>query len=92
MPWIITTDHLATIDDTINRTGRKTKGWTPALEPTAVPFRLYDDDGELYFTGLIARASLDGDESAAFGPLNFGAADAGCTRMDFFEHGGWKTL
>lgn len=58
-----------------------------------VRFRLLDDDGEVYYGGAIAASWLEGDEDRAFGPLSFGAADAGCTEMQYRNgHGDWETL
>jgi hypothetical protein len=53
------------------------------------PFRMYDDDNELYYEGF-----LFGNE---FGPLDdYGTPNAGCTRIDVFEKKdgkeGWVTV
>lgn len=56
-------------------------------------FRLYDDDGELYFTGLcLDLDQQDGD--SAFQPLDWATADSGCTRMDYRKKGdkAWTIL
>lgn len=56
-------------------------------------FRLYDDDGELYYEGLCHR--LDhAPEGSAFEPLDWAMNEAGCTRMDYRKKGEtkWKTL
>ena len=45
-------------------------------------FRLYDDDGELYFQGM-CKDLHDQDEDSAFGPLNWAMNDSGCTRIDY---------
>ena len=53
-------------------------------------FRMYDDDGELYYTGLFIG---DADSEDGFKPLDdFGEGNAGCTRIDYFEKGKWVTL
>lgn len=57
-------------------------------------FRLYDDDGELYYTGRQAFVDpAEADEDAEFGPLNdFGMPNDGAVRLDYWEDGEWKTL
>lgn len=49
-------------------------------------FKIYDDDGELYYTGLyIARDGADLGEDA-FGPLeDFGAPNAGATEIRYLN-------
>lgn len=49
-------------------------------------FRMYDDDGNLYYEG---RAN-----DICFDPIDdFGEPNAGCTRIDFRnEEGTWQTL
>ncbi|UUZ75480.1 hypothetical protein LP414_27580 [Polaromonas sp. P1(28)-13] len=56
-------------------------------------FRLFDDDGELYYEGLCKDLD-DQDEDNAFQPLDWARNDAGCTRMDHRKIGkvGWATL
>ena len=47
-----------------------------------VTFRLYDDDGNLYYQGRYF--GLDGDEEMAFGPLmDYGMPNAGCTELRY---------
>ena len=54
--------------------------------PKAKRFRMYDDDGTLYYEG-----ALVGDDE--FAPLDdFGEPNAGCTRIDIFENGKWAPL
>ena len=56
-------------------------------------FRLLDDDGELYYEGVISEDWLNGEEHLAFAPLRFAEADAGATEMRYYAHGiGWQTL
>lgn len=56
-------------------------------------FRLFDDDGELYYTGLCLDLD-DQDGDSAFQPLDWAMNDSGCTRMDYRKKGAteWKTL
>lgn len=54
-------------------------------------FRLLDDDGEVYYVGVIDTVYCS--EAKAFSPLDdFGTPNAGCTEMQYFENGEWKTL
>lgn len=51
-------------------------------------FRLYDDDGVLYFEG----ASSDRDSERAFDPLDWAQQDSGCTEIRYLIGVDWKTL
>jgi hypothetical protein len=62
--------------------------------PTAKKFRMKDDDGEVYYEGLIAFADTDliGTETE-FRPLDqFGMPNAGCTSIEYLENGKWCPL
>lgn len=64
--------------------------WTKEAD---IEFRLFDDDGELYYVGVCD--DLDNqDQSGAFEPLDWAMGDSGCTRMDYRKKGEkvWKTL
>ena len=51
-------------------------------------FRMYDDDGELYFTGLYV-----GDDYDLFAPLDdYGQPAAGCTSIQYKLDGKWETI
>jgi len=55
-------------------------------------FRMKDDDGEVYYEGRIILLD-DADPEAEFGPMdNFGAPNAGCTSIEYFENGKWEYL
>lgn len=56
-------------------------------------FRLFDDDGELYYEGL-CKDLENQDEQSAFAPLDWAMNDAGATRMDYRKVGErtWETL
>ena len=50
-------------------------------------FRMYDDDGEWYYTGRII-GEYDG-----FEPLDdYGMPNAGCTEIKFLSDGKWTTI
>lgn len=55
-------------------------------------FRLLDDDGEVYFEGLITDEALNGSEDWAFEPLDTLGRGYGCTEMQYRKGGKWETL
>jgi hypothetical protein len=78
--WMITKDL---IDDGANE-GRKSAGFKPG-KPMTVKFRMYDDDMELYFTGIM--------EEEDFHPLDdFGMPGYGCTTLETNIGLGWDIL
>ncbi len=99
--WIITKDLLADTSEpegtNLNAVGVMGPGSiTPEQEAQLLArkgraFRMYDDDGEHYYSG---RFIGDDDSEDAFGPLeDFGTPNAGCTRIDYGREGGkWVTL
>jgi len=56
-------------------------------------FRLYDDDGELYYEGVCLNLD-DQDGDSAFEPLDWAMSDVGCTTMKYRKKGAaiWQTL
>jgi hypothetical protein len=93
MRWLITRDLIGGGEDAFrygNVTGSEAQAHFITL-PDVVPFRLYDDDGILYYEGF-CRGLKDASEEQAFAPLDWAANHAGCTRMDYKEDGKWKTL
>lgn len=54
-------------------------------------FRMYDDDGILYYSGWLAyRPEAEGEEHVITGPLvDFGAPNAGCTAIEYPGHPDW---
>lgn len=61
--------------------------WAEASLPHR--FRLFDDDGYLYFEGR----SDDCDSEEAFAPLDWAMGDSGCVRIDYLgEDGEWREL
>lgn len=54
-------------------------------------FRMYDDDGELYFEGILL--GNDESEEEGFAPLDdYGTPDSGCTEIRYYTNGKWETL
>lgn len=55
-----------------------------------VPFRMRDDDGELYYVGAFVGDSTSED---GFGPLDdYGRPNAGCTSIEYRRAGVWEVL
>ncbi len=51
-------------------------------------FRLYDDDGELYYEGRCTSQMTE----AAFAPLDWAMANAGCTDLQYLNKGKWESM
>jgi len=98
--WIITRDHLYRDDDPIIQDETGTMGPRDATEEQCQllrngigrPFRMYDDDGILYYSGRIlffdgnGRVHVNDDElpEEAFGPLDdFGRPNAGAVEIRY---------
>jgi hypothetical protein len=56
------------------------------VELPKVKFKLFDDDGELYYEGRLHDDDECLNQSAA---LDFGMADAGCTTIKVLRDGEW---
>lgn len=96
--WIIDHDHLSAEDGETGAVG--TAGPAHASDELLARldnghghvFRLYDDDGELYYTGrgIWIDHQDEPDEDAAYGPLgDFGLPFAGCTSVRWAGHHEW---
>src|SRR5215471_15138251 len=51
-----------------------------------IPFKLFDDDGELYYSGILTDDDECENQTAA---LRWGESYAGCTRIEVFRNGEW---
>jgi len=90
--WVITVDHLHQRDpdgfekDEAGTTGPRGCTMRPeeiSGHPKAKEFRMYDDDGELYYSGFY----LGPDDETLFAPLDdFGTPNAGATSI-YYENG-----
>jgi hypothetical protein len=82
--WIIAKDYISNGMDS-RLTGPRNKSRHTANESN---FRMYDDDGELYYAGTI-WGDYDG-----FEPLDdFGMPNAGCTSIRYQnKEGEWEVL
>lgn len=87
--WIIDTDHTYDPNhDVLDDSGRLgPRNINPDLQAQlkagkGVAFKMYDDDGELYYSGRII--SYDGEDFEGFEPLDdFGTPNAGAVRIDY---------
>lgn len=110
--WIIDKDHLFEDDDPPENNEAGVTGPSNAPDELLTrltagegrAFRMFDDDGELYYSGRVivrgrdgtAWRDVDGGEED-FGPLrDFGTPNAGCShikyRQTFAGHAVWETL
>jgi hypothetical protein len=91
--WIITKDFLWEEGDDVPSRANKVKSQNFNHDyfylQELVKFYLFDDDGELYYEGMMTKKYLD---DYGFGPLDWAMADSGCTYMEYYENGVWKQL
>lgn len=101
--WVITQDHLwdAEYDyASWNVTGvMGPRDISPEItmllnNGEGVPFKMYDDDGELYYSGRIIVPKAEKDGELLFRPLSdFGTPNAGATEIRYQNaEGKWETL
>jgi hypothetical protein len=84
--WKITEDLICNG----SAVGTCSRDWSEddAKERLMVKFRMYDDDGNLYYEGVI-----DEDAANPFGPLDdFGRPNDGCTTLYTFERMKWRQV
>jgi hypothetical protein len=74
---LIESDPFDTVDTQVGR-------WDPQ-NPANKTFRLYDDDGSLYFEGQ-ASAEVE------FEPLDYFGRSYGCTEIRYYNKGRWEQL
>jgi hypothetical protein len=101
MAFLITRDHIADTSEpegtNLNAVGVLGPRTITDAEEAALKanggtaFRMYDDDGELYYAG---RYLGDPNSEEAFEPLEcFGTPNAGAVRIDYRQPSGkWETL
>jgi hypothetical protein len=97
--WKVTKDTLAEPGDrpgtNLNAVGMMGPHGCKVLTDAEMPnrFRMYDDDGVLYYEGITDADLENGDEDDVFAPLNdFGTPNAGATRIDYWIAGKWVTV
>lgn len=100
--WIITEDLIADEDAPIGSYSNAVGVTGPRSAPEhliealkagkGLQFKMYDDDGEHYYTGRGIADKYDlGSEEFAYGPLgNFGMPNAGCTLIKWTNHPEWN--
>ena len=79
--FVITKNHPSVTDD------GKLKIRTDFVKTKEMKykFRLYDDDGELYFSGYSSKMD-------SFVPLDYYGENFGCTRIDYYNEKKWSML
>lgn len=83
--WKITADYI----ENGRAIGTSSPLWTEdkAADYLLLPFRMFDDDKNLYYEGVI------NDESSGLEPLDdFGAPNAGCTMISIFQFAKWRMI
>jgi hypothetical protein len=103
MPWTITKDFIAdpaarqpSNANAVGMVGPRNAKLTAEeilRHPQARRFRMRDDDGELYYEGVMVVTPEDGEE-AEFSPLSdFGSPNAGATSIEYQGPDGiWEPL
>lgn len=95
--WIIDVDHTEDAGSEHNEMGTTGPNWASDEHVAKLTanlgfgrmFRMYDADGELYYSGRLIDGRDDRDVEW-FGPLDdFGRPNAGCTSIEYFEDGKW---
>lgn len=105
--WVVTKDYIHDdtpladwgklgkgVDVNVQGPGRATPEEIRKAELEGQPFRMYDDDGILYYSGRCWSFDGDGSEQA-FGPLDdYGKPNAGATEIRYRDRttGKWETL
>lgn len=94
--WVITYDHLESTHERIIGPHNSTEAQREILAhprtnaDKLARFRIYDDDGELYFSGYFLG---DSESEDAFGPLDdYGMPDSGATEIRYLRGEVWETL
>jgi hypothetical protein len=83
--WTITKDHIYGGQDVGTIGPRIATLSAGEIIKEGYHFKLYDDDGNLYYEGY----STTNDDESAFGPLwDFGMPNAGCTGIKYRDKSG----
>lgn len=87
---VVTPELETTLTTFLENIGGKAPG-RGNLPESATWWRMFDDDRELYYEGILIGDSED--ETEGFSPLdNYGTPGAGCVRIDYYIDGKWDTL
>lgn len=90
--WVITKDYNPTpgapSGTNANAHGMRSRGcpnWM-LTRPGLLPFRLLDDDANVYYEGVMVPFDEHNDFADGFEPLdNFGEGNAGCTSLEYLD-------
>ena len=83
--WVITTDHLDNMPANVAGPRDATEDQIAMAREKGTRFKIYDDDGILYYSGRYWEPSGDID----FGPLDdYGAPNAGATEIRYRDASG----
>lgn len=87
MPFLITKDIIddGVMNDTFFYKGSQKSPTEGQKATLTIPFRLLDDDDEVYFEGLCSNSS-------SFAPLDYFGSAYGCTDIQYFENEKWESL
>lgn len=92
--WVITKDYLDMGTSDVGRAGPSDAPLDLLAQLNAGKghtFKLYDGDGELYYTGRLITTGDMADEEHCFAPLDdFGTGWAGCTEVRWPGHAEWN--
>lgn len=86
--WIIKRDYVTRKGEECYRAGTASHDWKPeyAKRPDVLKWKAYDDDGELYYAGLlIDDVYCEGQVRV----LEYTMWDAGCVRVAVCRDGKW---
>lgn len=88
--WLITRDYVSNEVDRGTIGPRGCPLTSEEIAATGIPFRMLDDDGEVYYLGLYTGP----DDETLFAPLDdFGMPNAGGTAIQYRNAAGaWETL
>jgi hypothetical protein len=85
--WVITTDHLDNMPACVTGPRDATDEQIALAHEKGTRFKIYDDDGELYYSGRFWSDGTNGDDD--FGPLDdYGAPNAGATEIRYRDASG----
>ena len=95
--WLITKDHMFADNPEYDDSGVTGPSDAPAhllallKQGEGTVFKMYDDDGELYYSGrLVTTDEAEGTEDACYGPLgDFGMPNAGAVRIHYPSKPEW---
>ena len=92
--WRVHSDHLEGKEVSVSNVNIVDFSATVA-HGSPMDFKMYDDDGELYYTGQMV--CLDGSDPFCsldiFAPLDdYGRPNAGCTELRVFREGTWVVI